>query len=183
MTKISLILVLFLSSISSSSTNKGKYITKQGEITFFSYTTVENIQATNNVVYSIVDLESDNIAISILMKAFEFDKSLMESHFNESYIESDLYPKATFTGRILDYDKKFTGIQTKIIKGDFTLRGITKPIELKAQITNSDETIVISGETELKVNDFQINIPPILAPNIADNIKISFNLIHRIHEY
>jgi len=181
MTKISLILVLFLGLLGSTST-RSKYITKQGEITFFSYTTVENIQATNNVVYSIVDLESDKIAISILMKAFEFDKSLMESHFNESYIESDLYPQATFTGDILNYDKKFTGIQTKIIKGEFTLRGYTQPLELKAQITNTDDTITITGETELKVQDYHINIPPILKPNIADNIKISFNLIHRNHE-
>lgn len=176
-----MILVLLLG-FTSKSDSGSRYITKQGKITFFSYTAVENIQATNTTVYSIIDTTTDKIALSILMKAFEFDKSLMESHFNESYIESDLYPKASFNGDIIDYQKDFKGIQTKIIKGDFTLRGITQPIELKAQITNSDEAIVISGETELKVSDFKINIPPILAPNIADNIKISFNLIHRIHE-
>ena len=124
-----------------------QFIARQGQITFFSYTTVENIQANNNTVFSIIDTESNEIVISILMKAFTFEKPLMQSHFNESYIESDLYPKAIFTGEILDYQKDFEGIQTRIIKGDFTMHGITKSMEIKSQISSTDSEIIISGET------------------------------------
>ena len=64
-----------------------KYIDRQGEITFFSHTSVEDIQATNNQVYSITEPATSEIAIRILMKTFVFKKSLMHVHFNESYIE------------------------------------------------------------------------------------------------
>lgn len=182
MIKYSILFILLLLNSTKEDNLKKQFITKQGQVTFFSYTTVENIQASNNTVYSIVDVETNEIAVSILIKAFEFKKSLMQSHFNESYIESDLYPKATFTGKIIDYDKNFDGIQTRIIKGDFTMRGISKPVEIKAQISKIDDNITISGETQLKVEDYKINIPPILRPNIADNIKVSFNLIHSLNE-
>lgn len=163
--------------------NAGKtYIARQGQVTFFSYTTVENIQATNNTVQSVIDVETNDIAVSMLMKAFVFDKSLMQSHFNESYIESDRYPKSTFVGKIIDLDADFEGIQTRIIKGDFTMRNITKPMEIKAQVSNNGSEIIINGETTLLVDDFMINIPPVLKQNISKNIKVSFNLVHKPNE-
>ena len=47
-----------------------QYITRQGEVTFFSYTSVENIQATNNQVLSILYPSSKKIGVQILMRAF-----------------------------------------------------------------------------------------------------------------
>ena len=80
-------------------TKQNQLIARQGQITFFSYTSVENIEAKNNQVISILDLDKQEIAISMLMRAFVFKKDLMHEHFNESYIESDIYPKANFTQR------------------------------------------------------------------------------------
>ncbi|WP_299680504.1 YceI family protein [uncultured Dokdonia sp.] len=151
-----------------------QYITRQGEVTFFSYTSVENIQATNNQVASILYPSSNKIGVQILMRAFTFEKSLMYEHFNESYIESDLYPKATFQGVIVDFDPTQEGTQTRIIKGDFKLRGITKPVEFKAMIVKSDNIYSISGALDVSIKDYEIKVPPILSPNIAKNVQVSF---------
>lgn len=151
-----------------------KYITRQGEVTFFSYTSVENIQASNNQVLSILYPTSKKVGIQILMRAFAFEKSLMYEHFNESYIESDLYPKAIFEGDIVDFDPNQEGTQTRIIKGTFTLRDIKQYIEVKATITHSNEEYTISGMLEVFIEDYQIKVPPILSPNIAKNIQVSF---------
>ncbi|WP_299766266.1 YceI family protein [uncultured Dokdonia sp.] len=151
-----------------------QYITRQGEITFFSYTSVENIQATNNQVLSILYPSSKKVGVQILMRAFTFEKSLMYEHFNESYIESDLYPKATFEGDIVDFDPNQKGPQTRIINGEFTLRGITKPVEVKVTIINTDGVYSINGTLEVSIKDYEIKVPPILSPNIAKNIQVSF---------
>jgi len=152
-----------------------EYIDRQGEIAFFSYTSVEDIQATNNIALSFFYPTTQKIGVKILMNAFKFEKSLMYEHFNESYIESDLYPKAIFEGDIIDFDEEQNGEQTRIIKGNFTLRGITKPLEIKAKITKENGDYVISGSFEVIVDDYKIKIPAILAPNIAENIKVTFN--------
>jgi len=174
MSKLSFFLLCCLFCFASASARQ-EYITRQGELTFFSYTSVENIEASNDQVLSLFYPETNKIGVQILMRAFKFEKSLMYEHFNESYIESDLYPKALFEGEILGFDRATAEEQTRIIKGNFTLRGITKPMEVKAKIIKNNDGYTISGVLEVLVDDYEIKIPAILSPNIAKNIKVSFN--------
>lgn len=158
------------------------YKERQGEVTFFSYTSVEDIQAKNNQVYSNIRPKTGEIAVRILMKAFVFKKSLMHVHFNESYIESDLYPEATFVGKIIGFNPNEEGEQTRIIKGEFQLRDISKPFEIKSKIIKENNTFTIEGELEANINDYKIKIPKLLSPNIAKTIKVSFKFQYRPNE-
>ena len=49
-------------------------IEREGQVSFFSYTSVENIEASNNQVLSVIDFTNNEIAISMLMKAFTLKK-------------------------------------------------------------------------------------------------------------
>ncbi|MEM6541324.1 MAG: YceI family protein, partial [Bacteroidota bacterium] len=133
---------------------QSKYIARQGQLTFFSYTSVENIEASNNQVFSIVDLEKEALAASMLMRAFVFKKALMQEHFNESCMESDIYPKASFEGNILDFDISLPERQTRIIDGKITIRGITQAIKIKTDFEHSGDALVVSGSFMLNVADF-----------------------------
>jgi hypothetical protein len=150
------------------------YTERQGKITFFSYTPVENIQATNNQAYSQFKPDTQEIAARILMRAFKFKKSLMYEHFNESYIESDLYPEAYLNAKVQGFDPTQLS-QTRIIKGDFTLRGITKPVEMKANITREGNGYRFEGELEVRIDDHDIKVPGVLSANIAKKIQVAFN--------
>ena len=159
-----------------------KVIARQGKVSFFSYTPVENIKAENNQVLSIIDLESHDIAVNILMSAFIFEKALMREHFNESYIESDIYPKSSFEGKILDFDPSFSTEQTKRVQGKITIHGVTKDIELKARIVREDDVLLLTGDFQLQVADFKVKIPPIVAGNIAETIQVKFRLQYQMYE-
>lgn len=171
----SLLLLLLILCTSFTDVKEQEYIDRLGHVEFFSYTSVENIQAVNKEVLSIINPEQKKIAVRILMRAFSFKKSLMEEHFNESYIESDIYREATLEGSIVDFDSNFEGKQTRIVKGDFTLRGIKKPIEVKVNIAKTKNGYTINGELEVKIKDYEIKVPALLSPNIAKKIKVSFN--------
>jgi len=170
-----IVLLTFLFPLALFAQKSEQYFTRQGQVTFFSYTSVENIQAINNQAYSIFDVNTGEVAASILMRAFKFKKSLMQEHFNVSYIESDLYPKATFEGKAINFNKNQKEAQTHIIKGNFTLRGKTKPIEFRVQIIKNKKGYTISGDLEVEVKDYDIKIHPLIEPNIAKVIKASFN--------
>jgi len=176
------LVIFFLLSSVCYSQNSKKIICNQGQVSFFSYTSVENIKAENNQVLSIINLENGEIAVSLLMNTFIFEKALMKEHFNESYIESDLYPKATFEGEIIDFDKFQPDTQIKIIKGVFTMRNISKPIDIKTTIIYSDGGYTISGNFETLVKDYNINIPPLLAGNIAQSIQVNFKFNYEPYE-
>jgi hypothetical protein len=175
-------LILVLGFLTSTAQAQSKYIARQGQVSFYSYTSVENIEATNNQAFSILEGREGTLAISMLMKAFVFEKALMEEHFNESYIESDIYPKSSFEGKILDFDPSFSAEQTKRIQGKITIHGVTKDIELKAKILREDDLLFVSGDFQLQVADFKVKIPPIVAGNIAETIQIKFRLQYQMYE-
>ncbi|AUC16881.1 hypothetical protein BTO06_17775 [Tenacibaculum sp. SZ-18] len=179
MNKIRLLLLLFFLNLGTILAQQ--FIARQGQVTFFSYATVENIEAKNNQVLSILDFDKKEIAATMLMRAFVFKKDLMHEHFNESYIESDLYPKATFEGFLLE-GLENAGQQVQLIKGKITIHGITKEIEIKTKIQKTDNSYNISGEFQLTVKDFNIKIPPILTNNIAKIVVVKFNFQYKPYE-
>ena len=156
-----------------------RYLTKNGAVTFFSSAPMEDIKAENNQVLSIIDASSGKMAISILMKSFMFKKALMQEHFNENYVESDKFPKAIFKGEILNFENIKDSETKAEVKGTITIHGKTKEIVIPANFTRTDDAIVVNGEFNLLVADFDITIPGVVAKNIAKKIKVTFQFNHK----
>lgn len=159
---------------------QGRYLTKQGYISFYSRTPVENIKAENNQVLSIVDIGSGDIAITILMKAFAFEKALMQEHFNENYVESDKYPKANFIGKITNLQDIMAGNNSIArIEGNLTIHGITRSVAIESKTTVEKKMVYFHGKFKIAVADYDIKIPAIVRRNIAEEVEITFDLKHQ----
>lgn len=156
-----------------------RYLTKNGAITFFSSTPIEDIKADNNQVLSIVDAGSGKMAISILMKSFMFKKALMQEHFNENYVESDKFPKATFKGTIENFGDISETKTTTQVKGILTIHGVSKETTIDANFVKTSDAIDVDGSFIVNLADFEIKIPSVVAKNIQENIKVSFNFNHK----
>lgn len=157
---------------------QNRFFTRTGTIRFFSETPMENIEAINNQTSSVFDVESGEIAVSAQMKGFEFEKALMQEHFNENYVESGKFPTATFKGNIKNYDKskiKVDESQTVEIEGDLTMHGETKRINSQATIFWGQNNIKTSSSFNVKVEDFKIKIPKAVVNNIAESILVNVN--------
>ena len=149
------------------------YISKTGLIGFYSKTPLEDIKAENNQVYAILDPGNHQIAFALLLKGFIFPRELMQTHFNENYVESDKYPKATFTGVCSgDMDLAKEGIYQVVIKGNLTLHGVTQPLETTAALEVKNGQILGTSSFRLKPEDFQIRIPGIVRDKIAKEIDV-----------
>lgn len=153
-----------------------KYLTRTGKITFFSKAPVENMVATNNEVSSILDSQKGEFVFAALIKGFKFKKALMEEHFNENYMESNTFPKANFKGSITNLSKvNFTkdGSYPVMVKGDLTIHGVTKVIEVPGTITVSQGKISAASKFQVKVKDYNIKIPSTVINNINETIDIT----------
>ena len=153
------------------------YMTKTGFIGFYSKTPLEDIRAENNQVYAVLDPASHHIAFAALLKGFIFTKELMQEHFNENYVESDKYPKVTFSGTCSgDMDLGKDGTYQVVIKGDLTLHGVTKPIETTAQLDVKKDHIKGTSAFKLKPEDFNMSIPGIVREKIANEISVKVQI-------
>ena len=162
--------------------SQDKYLATNGYVGFFSEAKIENIKADNNQVLSIIDVSSKEIVIHLLMKSFIFEKSLMQEHFNENYIESDKYPKAKFKGKFEDFDIE-EGIEKEILlQGNLSLHGKTKEIELPVNVKKENDMLVIKGNFNILLRSYNIKVPRVTKHNIAKSIKISFDIKHNKYE-
>lgn len=153
-----------------------RYLTRTGHIKFFSSAPLEDIEAHNNKVLSIVDLAKGQVAVDMLIKAFEFEKKLMQEHFNENYMESDKHPKSTFKGTfdVPSGLKNMTdGTYELDVKGDITIHGITKPINTKATLTVASGKLSGGLKFNVKVKDHKISIPKVVVRNIAEEVEVT----------
>ena len=101
----------------------------------------------------------------------------MEEHFNEDYMESNKYPKATFKGTITDLSKvDFTkdGVYKVNVSGDLTMHNVTKPnFSTDGTITIKDGKISANSKFMVELKDYNIKIPKVVASNIAEKIEIT----------
>lgn len=152
-----------------------KFFTREGKVSFFSKAPTENIEAHNQKVLTVLDAATGRMEFSVLIKAFQFEKALMQEHFNENYLESSKFPKATFKGAIVnaaEVNFQKDGAYPVKVKGDLTIHGQTRPIEADGTITVKGDQISTSSSFNVTVADYGISIPAVVRDNIAKTVRV-----------
>lgn len=152
---------------------------ENGTISFFSEAPLENIDATNKGASSVFDLSNGNIVFSVPIRGFEFDKSLMQKHFNEQYMESEKFPKAIFTGNIEHYDVSASGEQQTVAKGEMTIHGVTRKVVIPGVIEQNGLDIEVRSTFIIKLEDYDVKIPQVLWQNIAEEVEVKVNFNYK----
>ncbi len=161
------------------STAQTKYYSKAGIISFYSKSSMENIEASNNKLVSIWDVSNGQIEFAVLMKGFEFEKALMQEHFNENYVESSKYPKALFNGTIEKSNAialLSDNITTVQVKGLLTMHGVTNSVSTTAIITIKNGVVSAVSKFTIALADYKISIPLLVADKINKTITITINI-------
>jgi hypothetical protein len=151
--------------------------TTKGEIAFFSSAPLEDIDAKNNRVISMLNTQSLEILVRIPINQFEFQNKLMQEHFNEKYLESDRYPYATFKGKMsagIDFSKD--GIYDVSAMGVLNLHGVDQKRTLTGKITLSKDGIKLDTRFNINLADHKIDIPKLVFNKIAERIAVHATL-------
>lgn len=172
-----ILLSLFIA-VSASTLAQTKMVTKTGKITFeASVPAFEEIKATNQAVTVVLNPATGEIASLALVKGFRFKVALMEEHFNENYMESDTYSKATFKGKIDNFDvSKLTATtQNFTIKGKMEMHGKAKDITIIAAIKKSESGIDIDSNFTLNTDDYGIDIPSVVSKKVSKKVAVKLD--------
>lgn len=137
-----------------------KQVTTKTHIKFFSTTPAENIEANNYASVGTFDTATGDLVFSVPMQSFEFEKALMQEHFNsKKFLDTKSNPKAKLKGKITniaDLDFSVDGSYTADIEGEMTINGVSKPISEKAKITVADGKISLDSKFNITLADYEV---------------------------
>ena len=147
------------------------FSTKKGSVKFVSPTDPD-VSAINNEVSSKIN-EAGEIRFSLLFKGFQFKYAEMQTHFNEEYVESEKYPRASFTGTIQNIksiDLTKDGKYTAKVVGTLTMHGVTKPVQTSATLNISKGKITAAATIGIILSDFNID-----ASAVTEKVDLEIN--------
>lgn len=149
------------------------YTCKNATISIYSKAPIEDIEATTGSGTSVYNAATGDMAFSLPIKSFKFQKSLMQEHFNENYMESDKYPNATFKGKVQEHpDLSKDGTYNVNATGDLEVHGVKQSRTIPGTLTVKGGVVSLSTEFMVKCADHKITIPTLVFHNIAESIKV-----------
>jgi len=168
--------VILLAWFSINQTGQDIYACKNAVVTIYSKAPVEDIDARSDKGTSVFNATTGELAFSVPIRSFKFDKARMQEHFNENYMESDKYPQATFKGKINEKpDVTKDGTYPVTAAGIFEVHGVKQTRTITGKLTVKGGVISLSSEFMVACKDHQIEIPKLVFYNIAENIRVQVN--------
>lgn len=173
------VFIFYIIACSTVSFAQDMHLTRNGKITFFSHTSIEDIDAANNEVVSTIHTKTGAMQFLVLIKGFQFKKAAMQQHFNsKDYMGSDEFPKSDLKGTIKDLSKvDFTkdGTYSVLVEGLLTMHGVTNKVSAPGTITIKGGKLSATAKFPIKLADYKIAVPSFSVAKIAEVIDVTVN--------
>lgn len=160
---------------------QGKYVSLNGNIQFYSKTTLEDIKADNKQVQVMLNTSTTDLVFKVVMKNFRFAKAAMQDHFNgKQFLDTEQFPNAVFEGKIVNVDKiDFTkpGKYSAEVEGKMTIKGVTKDVKEKGTIEYDGTNMKLNSVFNLNISDYKIKIPGNYVNNISTTMQITVDAL------
>ena len=148
--------------ISSNFLSAQQYLTREARLDFDAGSPLEDIEAFTESGSAVYDANTGKIGVQVLMTSFQFKRALMQEHFNENYVESEKFPKASFKGLYSEGN----------VSGGLTIHGVTKEIKVPARLDQENGNFVLVTSFDITLADYDVKIPSAVANKISKKASI-----------
>jgi len=139
-----------------------QYLTREARLDFDAGSPLEDIVAFTESGSAVYDESTGKIGVQVLMTSFQFKRALMQEHFNENYVESEKFPKASFKGSYSEGN----------VSGGLTIHGVTKEIKVPARLNQENGNFVLVTSFDITLADYDVKIPSAVANKISKKASI-----------
>ena len=151
--------------ISSNFLTAQQYLTREARLDFDAGSPLEDIEAFTESGSAVYDANTGKIGVQVLMTSFQFKRALMQEHFNENYVESEKFPKASFKGLYSEGN----------VSGGLTIHGVTKEIKVPARLNQENGNFVLVTSFDITLADYDVKIPSAVANKISKKASIQIH--------
>ncbi len=158
--------------------------TSEGYAKIKSEAPLEIISAETYFLKGILNPSTQTFAFQVEVTSLKgFNSALQQEHFYENYMETEEYPTAEFSGKIvekIDFNKN--GIYTIRAKGILNIHGVTQERIINCQLNIADNKITVTSDFIVNLADHNITIPKLVYQKIAEEIKVTIKATLNIIE-
>jgi len=176
---LSVVAALFIS-VAGFAQDSDKLVSSKSHIKFFSSTPAEDIVASNTASVSTINKSTGKVVFSVPMQGFEFDKRLMQRHFNnDKFLDTKTFPKSKLKGKITNLDEidfSKDGTYNADVEGELTIKGESNLVKEKGKVIVKDGQVNVYSQFNVTLVDYGIEfVKGKPASNIAKTVEVTVN--------
>jgi hypothetical protein len=150
-----------------------------GVVILKSDATLELIQAKSHKLRGLIDPAKQTFAWAVEISTFQgFNSPLQREHFHENYLETERFPRASFSGKIIEkFNIDQPGVQIVRAKGKLSIHGVEQERIIKSQLENKGGKLYITASFTVPIVEHDITIPKIVHQKIAEEIQVTIEAV------
>ncbi|MDP3463512.1 MAG: YceI family protein [Bacteroidales bacterium] len=175
MMKLVFVMIFSMLNLTALTQGNSVFLTETGKIDFVSEAPLEIIRAGSESLKGAIDISKQTFVFVLVNQTFKgFNSPLQQEHFHENYLETNKFPKTTFTGKIIEPLIWVSGTKQQVrAKGVLDLHGEKKERIITATIIYAENSLDIEAVFSIPLEDHQIRIPKVVSKKIATEIKVT----------
>ena len=154
---------------------------KRNLVKFISEAPIENFEGVTDNIDGYIYWEGENftdksdIYLEVDLRTIDTGIGLRNRHMRDNYLHTDKYPTAQFKGKIISADKLSDYQYNLSVEGEMKIHGVSKPLKLNGLMNKTTDGYFIKTNFEVKLSDYNIEIPKLMFMKINEVIKLELN--------
>ncbi|SIT91534.1 YceI family protein [Pontibacter indicus] len=148
-----------------------------GTIVFEAGAPLSLIKGTSESANGLINLETGKFSFDVPITSFQFLNSLMQERFNDKYMKSSRYHKATFVGRIIDKGPVSAKGEAKVTAaGILTIHGVARKRTIEGTLVQKGNNWQLITAFPVELSDHHIQAPRLSSGYGASTMNVSLRM-------
>lgn len=154
------------------------YVADDGYVEFVSSAPLLEFKGTSNNLTGMIDLDENLVDFYIDLNTLDTGINLRNRHMRESYLETEKYPFAEFTGSMIsEFDVENMNAQDVSVQGTFTIHGVEKDMEISGTLRKVNEGLQLDANWTVLLDDHDIRRPRVVFYELADEQIVNISIL------
>lgn len=146
--------------------------TDKAQATVSGKTSMAAYTGSSNQLEGNINLESREVSFKIPLESIKTGNGSRDKDMYKA-LEITSFPEATFYGKIMaDFDLEKEENQKVMVKGDFEIHGVARPLEVSVDLKPTPEGVLFYTFWPVNITDFGIKRPSVFFMKVNDEHRI-----------
>lgn len=149
------------------------YVTDKGHAEVHGKAPVSHYTGLSDDLQGEINTETNTVNFKLKLESLNTGNHKRNKHLYET-LNIKSYPYATFEGKLSDFDPGNKKVQNVTVKGKFTIHGVSKEIEVKGTLGQTDNgNLAFVAAFPVNITEYGMQRPKIFAYKVDDKHVIN----------